>query len=109
MAGAQPKPANLPSGPCGAGAHLPLELFRFEQAVQVHHHIAHFGIVNRTLRLVAPGLFGLGIGCIDANQIKAGEVRELKRLRIADAAAHHKVKFLVAHRKYPGGGWMARL
>jgi len=34
-----------------------LQQIRFEQAVQMDHHIFHLGIIHRALRCGAPGLF----------------------------------------------------
>ncbi len=70
---------------------------RFQQLVQMHDHITHFGIVNRALGAAAPGVFGFGIAAEYADQVHFLKVHKIKRLRIADAPAHYEVEFLHGH------------
>lgn len=67
---------------------------RLQQAVQVHDHIAHFGIVDSALRGGAPGFFGGFVIGKHANHVDRFQVDEFCALRVFDAAAHHEVKFL---------------
>ena len=60
----------------------------------MHHHIFHLGIINSALRLVAPGLFGIGVIVIYPDDIKSCDIGEFKALRIFDPAAHNKMEFL---------------
>ena len=61
----------------------------------MHHHVFHFGIVDRASRGAAPGFFGAGIIGEHADEIDRVEVFEVDRLRIDDPAAENKVQFLI--------------
>ena len=74
---------------------LTLQHVRLKQTVQMHHHVFHFGIVDRASRGAAPGFFGAGIIGEYADEIDRVEVFEVDRLRIDDPAAENKVQFLI--------------
>lgn len=74
--------------------------FGLQQAVEVDHHIAHFGIVHRALRAAAPGIFGARIVRVDADKVDCAEIGKFKVLRVLDPPAHDEVQFL--------HGWLVR-
>lgn len=66
---------------------------RVKQAVKMHHHIFHLGIVNSALRRRPPRFFGACIIGEDADHIDLGQIFELKRHRILDPATHNQMHF----------------
>ncbi len=50
-------------------AALRLVVFRVQQPMQVHHEIAHLGIVDRQLRLLLPHRVGRGVVRIDPDEV----------------------------------------
>jgi len=60
---------------------------RFQQLVQVNHHIFHFGIINSALRGAAPCFDSRGVIRVYAHKFERFEVDEVKPLGIADASA----------------------
>ena len=65
----------------------------FEQAVEMDHHIFHFGIIDGALRSPAPGFFSRGHIGINADHVDIVEVGKFKALRIFDAATENKMQF----------------
>lgn len=62
--------------------------------MDVDDHISHLGIVNRALRLCAPGINRCIIGTVDADNMHALGILEFNPLRIFDAATHDEVETL---------------
>src|SRR5581483_10419067 len=65
---------------------------RVEQPVQVHDEIAHMGVVHRAVGGVLPGVVGLGIVGIDADDVELLEVAELDLVERCQLAPEHKMK-----------------
>ena len=69
--------------------------FRIEKPVQMHNKVAHFGVVDGSLRLCPPGRISAGVIGIDTNEIELFEILELYAGHIAEFAAEYKVKELL--------------
>lgn len=68
---------------------------RVEQLVQVHDDVFHFRIVNRSLRIAAPGLFSIVVAAVDASDMDAFGVGKMDAPRIGDPTSHDEVKGLM--------------
>jgi len=69
--------------------------FRIEKPMQMHNKVAHFGVVDGSLRLCPPGRISAGVIGIDTDEIKLFEILELYAGHVAEFAAEYKVKELV--------------
>lgn len=58
----------------------------------MHDHIFHLGVVDGTLGVTAPGVFGRFIVGKDADDMDARQIIEVDSPWVLDAAAEHEVK-----------------
>src|SRR5262249_37144262 len=72
--------------------------FGIEQAVDVHDEVAQHGIVDRALRRPPPGLVGLGVVRVDADDVEGAEVAELCSLERLQLAAENQMQELLGLR-----------
>jgi len=59
--------------------------------MEVHENIFHFGIIDRTLGVRAPGFLGRGIIGKDADDIQLVEIGKFVAARIFDAPAEYEM------------------
>ena len=74
---------------------------RLEQPVQVDDDIFHLGIVDRALGLAAPGVLGLGIAVVEADEVDRARDVEVEAARVLDPSAEDQVK--LAHARLASG------
>ena len=61
----------------------------------MHDEIAHLRVVDRHLRLLLPGVVGLGVVRIDADDVERCEVAETHALQRFQLAAEHQMEQLL--------------
>ena len=64
--------------------------------MQVHHEVAHLGIVDGQLRLLLPHRVGRGIVRIDPDEVDRVEILEDDVVALLDLAADDEVQELLA-------------
>ena len=70
----------------------------FYQAMKMDDHVFHLGIIDRSLRLSAPGFLSLRIAGIDAHEVHPVKIGIFERPGVFDPAAHDEVEKLFCHR-----------
>jgi hypothetical protein len=60
-------------------------VLRIEQTVQMHDEVAHMSVVYRTVGGVLPGVIGLRVIGIDADDIELLEIAEFDLSRVASS------------------------
>src|SRR6185312_479509 len=66
-----------------------------EQAVQMHDEVAHMSVVNGAVGGVLPGVVGLRVVWVDADDIELLEIAELDFAERRKLASEHEVKQLL--------------
>jgi hypothetical protein len=72
-----------------------------EQPVQMHDEVAHMRIVDGTMSGVLPGVVGLGLVGIDADNVELLEIAELDSIERRQLAAEYEMKQLALARFSP--------